>query len=305
MFKFIKLFFFLGLIGLGAYFLAVKSLDEQPIKRFKQEHQPDARETVQTDLVRTTDVDSNLRPKQSDETSEKLISNYLAASGGISAYSSLKNITASGTIIEAGHSKSFELIETKEGQRQLTYSWKHLGRNYKMLYSFDGIHIWQQQLLPPKAHPEFYEGPSAWHFAHQRWLIQPFVAPQKANFVFQYQGKSKVNGRTAYIICSFDKDNKRSWFHFDAETFLLTRWGGKSEIAGVEEYIDYRATSFIKVNEVLLPQKIELLLRDSPFGTITFETIAANQVIDPGIFDMPLNKVPTLRQSVKEANNKE
>lgn len=242
---------------------------------------------------------SDLRPKQTDSASKKIIQNFLEVSGGKSAYANLNTIKATGTVTEAGRSKTFELIETQRGERRLIYSWKHLGQNYKTLYAFDGVHIWKQELLPKEKHPEPIEGLSAKHFARQRWLVQPFVIPLKASFTFKYQGKSKVNGRPAYLLRGFGKNNESSWFYFDQETFLLTRWGCKSTIAGIEEYIDYRATKFKKVNGVLLPKKIDILVKNSPFGSIKFETITANQKVDSKIFYMPQNKIPTLRQVIR------
>ncbi|MGK0310202.1 MAG: hypothetical protein ACJAT5_000045 [Lentimonas sp.] len=239
---------------------------------------------------------SNIRPQKTDQTSEKIIENFLEVSGGESSYANLRSVKATGTVVEAGRSKTFELIETQKGQRRLTYSWKHLGRNYKTIHAFDGVHIWQKELLPKEKHPEQLEGLSAKHFAGQRWLIQPVVIPLKASFTFKYQGKSKVSGRPAYLIAGFGKNNERSWFYFDQETFLLTRWGGKTTLAGIEEYIDYRATEFAKVEGVLLPKKVDILAEDSPFGTITFETVTANLEVDSTIFYMPQNKIPTLRQ---------
>lgn len=286
--EFIRLLTFISIIGVGIYFLAQISPDEPQAIPSEQEIQPD------------TNVSSEeQRPEQSDPTSEKLIDNYLTASGGTSAHVHLKNIIATGTIVEGRMSKKFELIETRNGERLLTYSWKHQAQNHKIRYASDGIRIWQQQLLPEELRPNFFEGPPARHFAAQRWLIQPFIAPLEADFVFKYQGKSKVSGRKAYIVTGFGRDDERSWFYFDEENFLLTRWGGKSSIAGVEEYIDYRATEFAKVAGVLLPKKIELLLKDSPYGTITFDDISVNQAVDPEIFAMPPNPAPILRQADK------
>lgn len=239
------------------------------------------------------------RPKQTDKASRQLIKNFLAVSGGKQAYIDLVNVTATGTIVEAGKVKSFLLIEAQDGRRQLTYTWKHLGRTYKMLYSFDGVHSWQQELLPKEQYPETVSGREALHFARQHWLIQPFVVPLKADYVFKYQGESKVSGRPAYIVAAFGKNTERSWFYFDKEKSLLTRWGGKGTIAGIEEYMDYQATRFAAVSGVLLPKQIDLLAENSKFGTITFETITANQEIDPKIFYMPPSTIPTLRQLVR------
>jgi hypothetical protein len=241
-------------------------------------------------------TEASLRPAHSDSASLQLIDNFFAVSGGKQAYIKLRNVTATGTILEAGHSKSFELIETLDGCRQLTYTWKHLGRTYKKLYSFDGVDTWQQDLLPKEEYPEAFTGRKAQHFARQHWLLQPFVLPLLADFTFKYQGESKVAGRPSYLITGFGKNNTRSWFYFDKERSLLTRWGGKGMIASTEEYMDYQATKFATVNEVLLPQEIELLAENSPFGTITIDSIVANRDLDPKIFYMPPNTIPTLRQ---------
>ena len=260
--------------------------------------------TLENKATESTDA-FDVRPEKTDQTSEKIIENFLKVSGGESAYANLKNLRATGTSIEAGRSKTFELIETLKGQRHLTYSWKHLGRKYKTVYAFDGEHIWKKELLPKEKYFEQMKGRSAKHFAGQCWLIKPFVIPLKTSFTFKYQGKSKVCGRPAYLITGFGKNDERSWFYFDQETFLLTRWGAKSTLAGIEEYIDYQATEFAKVQGVLLPRKIDILAENSPFGTITFETITANQDLDDAIFDMPQNKIPTLRQVIRPGSTEQ
>lgn len=239
---------------------------------------------------------ASVQPKLTDITSKRLIKNCLAVSGGKQAYINLRNVTATGSIVEAGKLKTFTLIETQDGRRQLTYTWKHLGRTYSTLYSFDGVHTWQQELLPKEKYPESIRGREALHFARQRWLIQPFVVPLKADYIFKYQGESKVSGRPAYVITAFGKGTNRSWFYFDKEKYLLTRWGGKGTIAGIEEYMDYQATHFAAVNGVLLPKQIDLLAENSKFGTITFDSITANEDIDANIFYMPPSTIPTLRQ---------
>ncbi len=254
---------------------------------------------IQAQALTAVEAKVSQRPKLTDKASRQLIKNCLAVSGGKQAYIDLKNVTATGSIVEAGKVREFELIETQDGRRQLTYSWKFLGRSYKTRYSFDGVHSWQQELLPKEKHPEAYTGQDAIHFARQHWLIQPFVVPLKADFVFKYQGESKVAGRCSYVITGFGKNNDRSWFYFDKEKSMLTRWGGKGTVAGIEEYMDYRATTFATVNGVLLPKQIELLAENSPFGTITFKSIIANKDLDAKIFYKPANTIPTMRQIVR------
>jgi hypothetical protein len=255
--------------------------------------QPAAPNTASTDDEQAETIQ---RPNQSDKTSQTLINNSLAASGGKAAYTNLVNLTATGTRVEAGLVKSFELIETLDGKRQLTYHWKHLGRSYQIRQSFDGSQSWKQELLPKKKPPTPVTGRKAVHFARQRWLLQPFIEPLSADYVFQYQGSSKVSGRAAYIVKGYGKKNEPTWFYFDKERSLLTRWGGTGVLANTELYIDYQATEFASTNGVLLPKKIDQLAMDAKFATITFDSITANQAIDPKCFELPVIQSPVLRQ---------
>ncbi|MDP4611653.1 MAG: hypothetical protein NWT02_10725 [Opitutales bacterium] len=242
------------------------------------------------------EVQVNPRPKETDKASRQLIQNFLAVTGGKQAHINLRNIVAKGTIEEAGKTKKFELIKTQDGKRKLTFSWRLLGREYVEVTSFDGVNAWTQKLSPKEFPAKPYGGRDAQHFINQRWFIQPLVVPLKAAYDFKYQGADKVGGRPAHVVVGYGKKDERTWFYFDKETFLLTRWGGLGTIAGVEEYLDYRATRFAKVNGVLLPKQIDLLVEGSAFGTITFDSITPKVDLDTKIFYTPIDKTPVLRQ---------
>jgi hypothetical protein len=236
------------------------------------------------------------RPKATDTASRKLVENYLTVTGGVAAHIELHNIVATGTIEEAGKTKTFTLIETQDGKRKLTYRWRLLGRDYEVIYAFDGILAWSQEILPKKKPVKTFGGADAKHFIHQRWFIQPFIVPLKASYEFKYQGSAKVGGRPAHVVVGYGKKDERTWFYFDKEKFLLTRWGGIGTVAGIEEYLDYRASRFATVNGVLLPKQIDLLVENSIFGTVTFDSIKANELIDTKTFYAAPSTTPVLRQ---------
>lgn len=236
------------------------------------------------------------RPAQSDAASTQLIKNYLAVTGGEEAHLALRNVVAEGTIKESTLQRNFRLIETLDGKRHLTYYWTHLGRKHRVLYVHDGLQTWTQTLEPKKQEPKPYGGPDGTHFASQRWLLQPFTLPMLADYVFKYQGNAKVSGRPAHIVKGYGKKDAHSWFYFDKEKSLLTRWGGAGQIAGVSENMDYRATQFKSVSGVLLPSRIELLVENAAFGQIQFEKIETNQNLDEVSFFIPRSTIPTLRQ---------
>jgi len=237
-----------------------------------------------------------LPPTQSDNASVQLIKNYLTVTGGQEVHQGLSNVVAEGTIKESTLQRHFNLIETADGKRHLTYYWTHLGRKHRVLYVYDGLQAWMQVLEPKKQEAKSYGGPDGTHFAHQHWLLQPFTLPRRADYVFIYQGSSKVSGRPAHIIQGYGKRGIHSWFYFDKEKFLLTRWGGEGQIAGALEPMDYRATEFKSVAGVLLPSKIDLLIENAAFGHIQFKEIKLNQNLNNLSFLMPSSTIPTLRQ---------
>jgi hypothetical protein len=242
------------------------------------------------------ETDRHSRPEKSDAASTQLIQNYLTVTGGQAAHNRLRNVVASGVIEEAGRSKNFKLIETQDGKRHLTYWWRHLGRDYEEVYVFDGLQTWSQQKKPKLKDAEQLGGRQGAHFSHQRWLLQPFVLPSRANYVFKYQGTARTSGRLAHLVVGYGKQNERSWFYFDQEKSLLLRWGGIGLIAGGEEPLDYRSSRFKSVGDVLLPLEIDLLAEEAAFGQVTFERIEANQNLENIRFLMPERFSPVLRQ---------
>jgi len=101
------------------------------------------------------------------------------------------------------------------------------------------------------------------------------------------------------VVVGYGEKDERSWFYFDQEKFLILRWGGLGQIAGVREYMDYRASRFQRVDGVLLPKTIDLLAENSAYGSITFESILTNQPIEPAHFNPPRSRIPLLRQRPK------
>lgn len=237
-----------------------------------------------------------LRPDATDKSSERLINNYLTASGGIQAHRKIQNIVARGTIKESTLQRNFELIETADGRRHLTYEWVHLGRAHNEVFVYDGVETWTQIRAPKEQPAEDYKGLLGQHFSTQRWLFHPFTLPTRAKFVFEYKGTARVNGRSTFVAKGYGRNDIPSWFYFDKEQSLVFRWGGPSLIAGVKEQIDYRATEFEKVSGVIMPSRIDLLAQNAPYGVIEFSEIMVNQNLSDVSFYRPKSNVPVLRQ---------
>lgn len=251
---------------------------------------------AQTKHESATAQTSEMRPTQSDSTSQKLIKNYLTITGGQQAHRKLLNVVAEGTIKESTLTRNFRLVETNDGKRHLTYYWTHLGRPHRELHVFDGVEVWTQSLEPQKHEAQHDKSSDGAYFANHRWLIQPFNLPLLADYVFKYQGSSKSGGRTSYVVKGFGKKDRPSWFYFDKDKSLLTRWGGAGKIAGTTEQMDYRATRFKSVDGLIFPTHIDLLAENAVYGHIEFTEIAINQDLNDFSFFFPKSSIPTLRQ---------
>ena len=255
-----------------------------------------ARPAPEAAAAESEDGETYPRPEATDAASEKLIRNYLVQSGGRDAHNALRSTVATGTVNEAGKRKSFKLVETRDGKRFLRHRWKHLGREHETIRGFDGETTWRQTLRPEKQPPETFGGVEARHFRQQRWFLHPFLPPLADAHVFQYRGKARVRGRPAHLVLAHGPGKQRSWFYFDAETFLVVRHGGLSRFAGSEDYLDYRTRRFAPVGGVLMPRKLELLAEDDAFGTIDLDSVEANRPVDPDVFRKPPDETPVLRQ---------
>lgn len=242
------------------------------------------------------------RPNQSDAASSQLVQNFLNVSGGRDRHNRLRNVVATGTIKESTLERRFELIETSSGQRHLTYEWTHLGRSHKVVYAHDGVETWKQDLAPKKDHPDTVGGIDGQHFGEVLWLIHPFTLPRMADYVFEYRADSKVKGRPAHLVKGFGKNNRPLWFYFDQENFLITRWGSIGLIAGVEEYMDYQATKFQRIDGLVFPSEIELVAENSVYGQVVFESIRTNQDLGGLSFFKPHSTIPMLRQRPAASN---
>lgn len=242
------------------------------------------------------------RPEESDAASSQLVENFLEVSGGWDQHNRLHNVVATGTIKESTLERRFELYETSSGQRRITYQWTHLGRAYETVYAHDGVVTWKQEFAPRKQHPETIGGINGQHFGEVLWLIQPLTLPRRADLVFEYRGHAKVKGRAAHLVKGFGKNNRSLWLYFDQENSLITRWGSLGSIAGVEEYMDYQATKFQRVDGLVFPSEIELVAENDVYGRVVFETIRTNQNLDTVSFHKPHSTIPMLRQRPASSN---
>jgi hypothetical protein len=238
----------------------------------------------------------NTRPDSSSPAALKIIQNYITASGGYKNHLNIKSILAKGTITEANLTRSFELIETSEGLRHITYRWRKQGRDHVETMASNGSIVWSQQTAPKSIPAKVIKGAEAVHFINQFWFLNPALAAKKTDFVYAIQGSAKVFSRSTYLVIAYNPQNVRSWFYFDKETFLPIRWGGLGKVAGSEEYLDYRSTRFEYTDGVLRPKAIDLIVENDAFGTINFSSIQSNVEVDQENFELPVYESPVLRQ---------
>ena len=239
-----------------------------------------------------------VRPSASDSASLKLIQNYLITSGGEEQHRQLRNIRVTGEYKEARDLKYFTFIETDKGKRYLRLNWKLRGVEHEQIYAYDGSEAWQQKTMPDDKRrnlPTPYKGRAAVHFINQRWFIHPFNPPLFQDYVFQYSGADNIGNRPSHLVVGYGPKNERTWFYFDQETFLVTRWGGIGAVSRGEAYLDYQAKGFKSVDGIFLPTGLTMLAKDEAYGEIIFQTVETNVEVSPSLFSKPVVEIPTLR----------
>ncbi len=241
-----------------------------------------------------------VRPAESDGPALRLISNYLAASGGRAAHVRLDAVTARGTIKEGKEIRKFEITETRDGKRFLKTTWRLLGREYEFHQVTDGVDAWSRQVLPKAERPGKIEGRDGERFINHRWFFHPFTGPLFDEHVFEFRGDSRVGGRPAYLVVGYGRGDVRTWFYFDKETFLVNRYGGIGRIAGAEEYFDLVALEFAPQGGVLLPKRLEFIVEHAAYGEAVFDEILVNPAVDPALFEKPEAIEVWLRQRPRE-----
>lgn len=227
----------------------------------------------------------------SAQTAEEVVSNYIAARGGVAKIKSVQSERVTGTISFGPDAEGPFVVER---QRPLKMYMQITLNGQVMMRSYDGKSSgWIYNPFVPNATVEPMTDADLRNIFDEADFDGPFVDYKAKGNQIEFVDKEEVLGKTAYKLKLTSKLGDVSYFYFDASTNLPVKWEGDRKISDKNFPWETFFHDFREVNGLKYPFLIE---SDSP-GTdqrqkITAEKIEVNIPIDAAHFGKP-NPPPT------------
>jgi outer membrane lipoprotein-sorting protein len=220
------------------------------------------------------------------QSAEEIISNYVAARGGVEKIKSVKTERVVGTISFGPDADGPFLVERKRPLKmhmEITLSGQTLIRVY------DGKSagwIYNPFMPNPSVQPmsEF----DLKNIFDEADFDGPFVDYKDKGNKIEFVDKAEILGKPAYKLKLTNKNGDASFFYFDASTALLLKWEGTRKVEGKDVPWESFFHDFREINGLKYPFLVE---SDAP-GTSQTQKIAAEKIevnlpLEDALFEKP------------------
>jgi hypothetical protein len=227
----------------------------------------------------------------------KILNQYVQASGGAHALSKIQTITLDGTVVaQDGAKPGAYTFDLKLPNRY--YSEMVMGEQ-SWIESFNGKSAWHQNAAGEISTLVGLEG--AQLEAAARYYNSRLLNPRKNKFVVNYVGAAQVRGKDASQLEVTMPSGVKWQVFFDAQSHLIVK---ESALVGGQNeeilYDDYRPE-----NGIQLPHKIELH-RGAALYSIDVTRAAVNDPVGERVFDFPRKsqvQLPDLKALFKQIDS--
>jgi outer membrane lipoprotein-sorting protein len=224
----------------------------------------------------------------SAQTAEQVVSNYIAARGGLEKIKSVKSERVTGTISFGTDAEGPFLVER---QRPLKMYMQITLNGLSLIRVYDGKSAgWIYNPFPPNTNStvEAMTDADLRNIFDEADFDGPFVDYKAKGNQIEFVDKEEVLGKTAYKLKLTNKLGDVSYFYFDASTNFLLKWEGDRKIGGQNYPWESFFQDIREINGLKYPFVIE---SDSP-GTgqrqkISAEKIEVNVPLDAARFGKP------------------
>jgi outer membrane lipoprotein-sorting protein len=217
---------------------------------------------------------------------DEIVSNYIAARGGLDKIKSVKTERISGTISFGPDADGPFLVERRRPLKlhmEITLSGQTLVRVY------DGKSSgWIYNPFMPNPSVQPMTAYDLNNIFDEADFDGPFVDYQDKGNKVEFVGKEEILGKPACKLKLINKNGDTSFFYFDASTYLLLKWEGTRKVEGKDVPWETFFHDFHEINGLKYPFLIE---SDAP-GTnqtqkIVAEKIEVNIPIEDARFEKP------------------
>lgn len=226
-------------------------------------------------------------PEESDETSKKIIAQHLKATGGESKLRNLTGIYLEGHMREGNRNYQVIAWESPRAKIRIEEFSKHLGREQRIIYGFDGTQSWVYDLTTQRPIPKARDHNNVRRILRRNTFYGPFIDAEAQGLKFKYQGRVVSRGKHHHLIKMYHPNGLSEYFYFDTEQFMITRHGWQEIIQDNSVAKDLYFTQYTAVDGIQLPQRIEFALENKTYGAFTIHKYEVNPNIDPRMYTMP------------------
>ncbi|MGB7493475.1 MAG: hypothetical protein WBQ61_20185 [Candidatus Acidiferrum sp.] len=223
---------------------------------------------------------------------DDVISNYIAARGGVEKIKSVKTERVSGTISFGPDAEGPFVVERK---RPLKMHMEITLNGQTLIRVYDGkASGWVYNPFTPNPSVQAMSDSDIRNIFDEADFDGPFVDYKDKGNQIEFVDKEEIVGKPAYKLKLTSKIGDVSFFYFDASTSLLLKWEGNRKINGKDVPWESFFHDFREINGLKYPFLIE---SDAP-GTdqtqrITAEKIEVNMPIEDSRFEKPNPTPPT------------
>jgi hypothetical protein len=217
---------------------------------------------------------------------DEIISNYVAARGGLDKIKSVKTERVTGTISFGPDAEGPFLVER---ERPLKMHMEISLSGQTLIRVYDGKSagwIYNPFMPNPSVQPmSVYDLANIFDEAD---FDGPFIDYKEKGNKIEFVEKTEIVGKPAYKVKLISKNGEASFFYFDASTSLLLKWEGNRKVEGKDVPWESFFRDFRDINGLKYPFLVE---SDAP-GTqqtqkITAEKIEVNIPIENSLFEKP------------------
>jgi len=224
-------------------------------------------------------------------TADEIISQHIAARGGMERLQALKTLKRTGRLIVPGFNGELTVTEYKARPNQ--YRVEYTLQGLTAVQAWDGHEAWQIQPFQGRKDPERLSADQAKPLANSADIDFPFVNYQAKGSKLFFLGTEDVDGTPAYRLRLQLASGDEIVYFIDPDSWMLIRDIQKQQIRGAEQITENDYGEYEQVQGVWVP----MTEASGPKGSdasqkqqTLFDKAEGNVEVDASIFSFPSAK---------------
>lgn len=196
-------------------------------------------------------------PTATDAHARALIAAYWKECGGEENAAAAWQGTRLGTVRDAGIDWQVTVEEMTPQNWRVDWTRMVEGREHRDTKVVQAESGWQQVTQEKTQAPESLAMPERQRLLDERERARCLIAYEEKGHHFAFRGKTRVRGRSAYLLQGRLQSGQDVFLSFDVATLLLTRIAYDEQLAGQPVELDLYVTGYEKVGRALVPSSWE------------------------------------------------